>query len=336
MDIKKYFSINVIGGGKRQPEVDVAKGIGIYLVVLAHCCGDSLMGNLINSFHMPLFFFLSGLFLFRKEETFRHFVVKKAKSLLFPCLLFGIILSTYSTIMDAMRGDGTIPIGLRYIGLFINTRHNPYPGSLWFFLALFLIEFMLYFLHKSIYSNVCRIIVVIALAMIGCTYNYYIKEGLPWSLDIAIICMLFTEVGYQCKFYGLIGNVNISKTIVALLLFVSAFYLNEILLGHDVNLFSSDYGCYPLFYIAAFSGTYLMYSLSCQLKRSAVLQYLGQNSLLIYALHFLLLLVVSKVYSLLPVDGVWSSVAQSIAIILLLMPVIHIINRKFVWMTGKF
>lgn len=60
MNIKKYFDISVIGGGKRKPEVDVAKGIGIILVVLAHCSGGSLLGNLINAFHMPLFFVFQG------------------------------------------------------------------------------------------------------------------------------------------------------------------------------------------------------------------------------------------------------------------------------------
>lgn len=143
MNIKRYFGINVIGGGKRQPEVDVAKGIGIILVVLAHCSGGSLLGNLINAFHMPLFFCLSGLFLFHKNESFKVFLNKKAKSLLFPCLVFGVLLSTYSTALDYVRGEGEIPLGLRYVGLFINTRHNPYPGSLWFFLALFLVELML-------------------------------------------------------------------------------------------------------------------------------------------------------------------------------------------------
>lgn len=135
----------LLGGGKRSPEVDVAKGIGIVLVVLAHCCGGALLSNVINSFHMPLFFCLSGLFLFRKNESFRDFINKKAKSLLFPCLIFGILLSTYSTTLDYVRGESEIPLGLRYVGLFINTRHNPYPGSLWFFLALFLVELMLYF-----------------------------------------------------------------------------------------------------------------------------------------------------------------------------------------------
>ena len=335
MNIKKCFDINVIGGGKRIPEVDVAKGIGIVLVVLAHCCGGTLPSNVINSFHMPLFFCLSGLFLFRKNESFRDFINKKAKSLLFPCLVFGILLSTYSTTLDYVRGESEIPLGLRYVGLFINTRHNPYPGSLWFFLALFLVELMLYFIHKTIRSSAFRLIVVLAISVMGCLYNQKYKVGLPWSLDIAFICMFFTEVGNMCKQYVVLSHNSWLKGVLSLVVFIVAFYLNEVYLGNNVNLFSSDYGCYPLFYLVAFSGTFIAYSLASIIKHNQILQYLGQNSLLIYSLHFLLLLVVSITYSHIPINGILSSVAQTITIILLLIPVINIINKHFVWMTGK-
>lgn len=336
MNIKRYFGINVIGGGKRQPEVDVAKGIGIILVVLAHCSGGSLLGNLINAFHMPLFFCLSGLFLFHKNESFKVFLNKKAKSLLFPCLIFGILLSTYSTTLDYVRGESEIPLGLRYVGLFINTRHNPYPGSLWFFLALFLVELMLYFIHKTIHSSAFRLIVVLAISVMGCLYNQKYKVGLPWSLDIAFICILFTEFGYMCKQYGVLSHNSLVKAVLLLVIFTVTFSLNVVVLGYNVNLFSSDYGCYPLFYLTALSGTYIVYSLSCIIKQNRLLQYLGQNSLLIYSLHFLLLLVVSITYSHIPINGIFSSVAQTITILLLLIPVINIINKRFVWMTGKF
>lgn len=336
MNIKKYFNISVIGGGKRKPEVDVAKGIGIILVVLAHCSGCSILGNLINAFHMPLFFCLSGLFLFHKNESFKRFLNKKAKSLLFPCLVFGILLSTYSTALDYVRGESEIPLGLRYVGLFINTRHNPYPGSLWFFLALFLVELMLYFIHKIIHSNVCRLIIVLAISIMGCLYNQIYKVGLPWSIDIALICILFTEIGYMCKLNMDLGHNSWLKGVLSLVIFIIAFYLNEVALDNNVNLFSSDYGCYPLFYLAAFSGTFIVYSLANIIKQNQLLQYLGQNSLLIYSLHFLLLLVISVVYTHIPIKGVFSSVAQTITIILLLIPIINIINKHLVWMTGKF
>lgn len=161
------------------------------------------------------------------------------------------------------------------------------------------------------------------------------KVGLPWSLDIALICMFFTEVGNMCKQYVVLSHNSWLKGVLSLVVFIVAFYLNEVYLGNNVNLFSSDYGCYPLFYLVAFSGTFIAYSLASIIKHNQILQYLGQNSLLIYSLHFLLLLVVSITYSHIPINGILSSVAQTITIILLLIPVINIINKHFVWMTGK-
>ena len=40
------------------------KGIGINLVVLGHTTCNVELGNWIYHFHMPLFFFLSGVFFF--------------------------------------------------------------------------------------------------------------------------------------------------------------------------------------------------------------------------------------------------------------------------------
>jgi len=48
-------------GRTRLSFIDAAKGIGILLVVLGHSPGLPLFGVvLIYSFHMPLFFFISG------------------------------------------------------------------------------------------------------------------------------------------------------------------------------------------------------------------------------------------------------------------------------------
>ena len=45
----------------RIPMIDVAKGIGIILVVIGHTNLPTLVMNLIYAFHVPLFFVLSGM-----------------------------------------------------------------------------------------------------------------------------------------------------------------------------------------------------------------------------------------------------------------------------------
>mgnify|MGYP003390861439 CR=1 FL=1 len=47
---------------KRIEEIDLAKGIAIIMVVLGHSCiSRNIITQIINSFHMPFFFIVSGI-----------------------------------------------------------------------------------------------------------------------------------------------------------------------------------------------------------------------------------------------------------------------------------
>ena len=75
----------------RQEFIDVAKGIGIISVVFAHL---GLATRYLYLFHMPLFFFLSGMvFKPQTNQTNQtNFILSKVKSLLIPYFFFLIIL----------------------------------------------------------------------------------------------------------------------------------------------------------------------------------------------------------------------------------------------------
>lgn len=57
------MSSQTTDNNKRLDYLDVAKGIGILLVILGHCQLGRIgrAHSLIYSFHMPLFFFISGV-----------------------------------------------------------------------------------------------------------------------------------------------------------------------------------------------------------------------------------------------------------------------------------
>lgn len=65
---------------ERNDCVDCAKGVGIILVVLGHnsllCEERGWLFNVIFSFHVPLFFFLAGLFLKTNISLWTLFVKK--------------------------------------------------------------------------------------------------------------------------------------------------------------------------------------------------------------------------------------------------------------------
>lgn len=70
MTISKLTSLE---SNKRVLYIDVMKGIGILMVALGHCIPnvDHPIYRAILSFHMPLFFFISGFLFCGKDWTNR-------------------------------------------------------------------------------------------------------------------------------------------------------------------------------------------------------------------------------------------------------------------------
>ena len=63
--------------------VDTAKLIGIYLVILGHLPLKNIFAtNFIFTFHMPLFFFLSGFV--EKHRSVKETAIRSTKNLLVP------------------------------------------------------------------------------------------------------------------------------------------------------------------------------------------------------------------------------------------------------------
>lgn len=80
-----------MGKYKRVEWVDMLKGFGIILVMLGHASFPEALVTEIYTFHMPLFFFLSGyVFSIKKYSNFKDFLIHKAKTLLLPLMVFSI------------------------------------------------------------------------------------------------------------------------------------------------------------------------------------------------------------------------------------------------------
>lgn len=65
---------------------DILKGVGILLVILGHIQIPYMLKTVIYSFHMPLFFFVSGCFF--RPISLREFLNKKTRQLLIPWAFF--------------------------------------------------------------------------------------------------------------------------------------------------------------------------------------------------------------------------------------------------------
>ena len=77
---------------KRLDYIDIAKGLGMLAIVWGHICCKGWSNELVYSFHIPLFFFLSGM-MFNREKypSFWQFFKKRAKRLLIPYAVYSVL-----------------------------------------------------------------------------------------------------------------------------------------------------------------------------------------------------------------------------------------------------
>lgn len=68
----------------RDHTIDALRGLGIILVMLGHLNPDEYILKYIYSFHMFLFFFISGFLAHRRTDTFWHYTVIRFNRLLIP------------------------------------------------------------------------------------------------------------------------------------------------------------------------------------------------------------------------------------------------------------
>ena len=142
---------------KRLEYFDVVKGIGAILVLLGHLQGDQIfsyspyflpMCEWIFSFHMPLFFIVSGMLISYRNDISKDYnetVKKRFKGIMIPYFWFCFF---YMTVVIVALIKGEIAPYTLYLNLFYVL--SMYGMSvLWFLPALFLGEILFIFLIKK-------------------------------------------------------------------------------------------------------------------------------------------------------------------------------------------
>ena len=138
---------------KRIAYIDIAKGIGILLVALAHAdisLFSPYLHKFIYSFHIPLFFFLSGYF-FNPDTPFWTLLKKRFNSLLKPyfvTILFIYIVSISFTNMRFMTAFGRIVKSLYATGHYIDWV------QLWFLPSLFVTSLFALLFYRAVLTHI--------------------------------------------------------------------------------------------------------------------------------------------------------------------------------------
>lgn len=202
--------------------VDTLKFIGILSVILGHI--NFPLNGFIYTWHMPLFFMVSGFFI-KFKTHFKDFVVKNFKRLMIPYFIFSIVglfiemLKRYLLHREAL--DYTHEIKGIFIDMDFAGLCNTYAFVLWFLPALFFSRVFLYLTKNKIPSLLLQSLVVVFLFMA----SFYID--LPFGIDNAFNSLIFVYV----------GNIIFEKGLPNILVLLSFVVLVAIyLLGFNLNL----------------------------------------------------------------------------------------------------
>jgi len=254
---------------KREVWLDNLKGFGIILVVLGHIA--SPISSLIYSFHMPLFFVITG-YLFNEEKLNRHFVIKNLKRIFIPFFVFLLLGFLFEFLKRMLLSRDQLEFSqLLDAILFMDfsSLHNTYGFVLWFLPALFFSKLFLKTLF-TINNNSLKISISILLFVIG------IKFQLPFSIDEGMVALPFLLFGFLLK--------SLNQKYLAI---ISLLILSLILTYNSppvLNLSSKEFENIHLNFLWCVSIISILFSIFSYI-RSIFLNFLGINSMFIFIVH---------------------------------------------------
>ena len=263
------------------PWITLAKFLGLYLMILGHMSLVSQgLSAFIYTFHMPLFFILSGLLTNRAADK-RIVVVKLYHKLIIPYLIIAAIWCFIYILLWMKNGIYDFELWLSNIfGTFISPGKplgclDTLRGPLWFLLALAEIKFIAIFIEKQIYWLPLSVIAILLSLLLG-----QLNIVLPFAMDSAILAIPFYALGVFLHQYKHIWDISKWKCLVSAIILATLTYTVYRLNG-IVDLNHCHWGQnILLFYAGGFVGSMAVYYISILLT-PAILKMNGVISTLV-------------------------------------------------------
>lgn len=172
--------------------IDWAKSLCMFLVVLGHChIQPSLQSitQVIYSFHIPLFFFISGLLCpmsFSKSS-----VLKDIRYIIIPYFVFGIFQILFHSILSRDFSFHYYLINLKSLCI----GSDVSIGAIWFLPALFICKQLYYLILWIKQSSFLAYIIILFLSLLPAYYISLYNLNLLLFADSALFGLPFFLIG---------------------------------------------------------------------------------------------------------------------------------------------
>ena len=273
--------------------IDCLKGFGMICVVLGHLSPAFPIEKLLYSFHIPLFFFLSGLV--TKESKNNRSVLKKLiMNILVPFLIWDALSFVVSLVF--LQDDLLTCI---YRALFLNGLRS-WNAPIWFLLVLFLTKTLYVLFHKIHIPNFITIIVMIAVSPFISPLKSF-----PFLINLVPLSMAFLLIGVESRKifienkWDIVQTKSVYKVIMAALSFILLIVFG-LFLNIRISYTGADFGNFLYFYLASLGGVFffsIVFSLSPPHNHTCMtlLNRIGKDSLFIMCFQYWIFYIIDYV-----------------------------------------
>lgn len=286
----------------RETWLDVAKGLGIILVVYGHSSifAQNALLIYIYWFHMPAFFIISG-YLFKNPQNLsglRELIKKRTLQLIIPYLSFFIVITLVKLVLQLRHGDTNLTLFFNELisNVFGGRFASGYYGVFWFITCLFATQIVFSIIRILVKSQLKQLIIIILLYTLAhvevwLLNNYGLSSSaikIPWNLDVSLITLVYFSLGFYIK--TVLQKIPLKLTSLTILLSATFIILNHIgILNYKLDLKPLYYKDFILDFIIPLIMTISLLGISQLLSNfgflSKFLAMLGTISLVIMYLH---------------------------------------------------
>lgn len=266
---------------KRLAWLDLAKLAAMFLVIYNHLgIADEHVRMWISSFHVPAFFFISGMFIKPRTE---FGLQKNVCQLLVPTVLWFLILwVSYNVVVTKIQHPGNFLHN--WLELFTGFFAGTTSGSGWFLIALFWIRLLLW--RIILLRKKHQLWVVALVTGLGVYLSRY-PELNRYHIVNALTALPFTYMGYLMASFLLRTQVKRGRGVAGIVaLMAVTVALSEF--NGNVGSMSMEMGHYWwLSYLQGFLGAMLLLLVCNLLREWKVLsmggvKMLSQSTLLLF------------------------------------------------------
>lgn len=272
----------------RDTTIDVLRGILIIMMLIGHFSINNNLRIIIYSCHMIAFVFFSGYF-YNTSRGYSSNLKTMIKNFLKPYIVFIFLdmILNFNNWNTSYLKESLVRylLGMSFSKSILKGIASI--GPVYFVLLLFVVRFIYVFIDE-IKNEWGQWIAVLCISLFGYALG---KMGywLPWSIDVAMYCIIFYKLGLYFNKSGLIKFIKENSCIYFLL---SPIWGYMIYIG-GMDIATRNYGQYGITIIGSIIGVLTIYIFAEYINRNVfiikeLLGIFGKESMVVLILHTLL------------------------------------------------